>query len=66
MTKEIVTAGPALLAAARPVIENSPAPMIAPMPSATRLPAPSAALESIGLTSLFILLNDRFYRFDFK
>ncbi|MNX56791.1 hypothetical protein D3C86_875940 [compost metagenome] len=34
-------AGPALLAAAEPVIENSPAPMIAPIPKATRFTGPS-------------------------
>jgi hypothetical protein len=32
---EIVIAGPALVAAAIPVIENSPAPIMAPTPSAT-------------------------------
>ncbi|MNR00962.1 hypothetical protein D3C85_1167530 [compost metagenome] len=36
----MVIAGPALLAAAEPVMENSPAPIMAPMPKATRLTGP--------------------------
>jgi|GEM_PF-5504940 len=45
ITKEIVTAGPALWAAAPPVMEKSPAPIIAPMPSATKLGAPNVRFK---------------------
>ncbi|MNH46437.1 hypothetical protein D3C79_1092180 [compost metagenome] len=41
MMNEIVIAGPALLAAAEPVIEKSPAPIMAPIPKATRFTGPS-------------------------
>ena len=51
MMNEIVTAGPALFAAAEPVIENNPAPMIAPIPSKTNALAPSVFAKPCSFDS---------------
>ncbi len=46
MMNEIMIAGPANCAAARPVSTKMPVPMMQPMPSSTRLVAPSDRLSS--------------------
>ena len=45
-TKDMVMAGPAFVAAATPVIENSPAPIIAPIPKAIKVVGAERTLET--------------------
>src|SRR6185436_9483618 len=66
MINPIVTAGPALFAAAAAVRTNKPAPMIAPIPSATRLVAFSVRFNpfSESSTSRIKRLNGFFTKRD--
>jgi hypothetical protein len=47
----MVMAGPALLAAASPVMEKRPAPIMAPIPRATSEPAPSDFLRPFSVSA---------------
>ena len=58
MTKEIMIAGPAYCAAARPVRTKIPVPMMQPMPSRTRLSAPRERFNSLEVNSLWIIATD--------
>ena len=51
--------GPALFAAARPVMEKSPAPMIAPIPSDVRLKAPRVLLRLCSVSWASSVMADR-------
>ena len=57
MMKEIMIAGPAYCAAARPVSTKIPVPMMQPMPNRTRLRAPSERFSSPCSSSTLDLRN---------